>query len=423
MGGTRRSSESPRASRVTRAKQVPRRPQAGRTPSRDDAELQAGDILSVQRARLLSAAIGLLAEEGHEAFSAAAICARAGVSRRTFYEIFHGREACLLAVLEDAEKWATSTIRGLELGDAAWSERMRMGLWAILCLVEREPALARVCLIESQRAGTRVQAERARIVRRLVELVDEGRSQSGARASAATPLTAEALVGAVSGVIATRLTDARSKNVKTGEGVKAGAGVTGLTPARSKGAKAGASPDVCALLGELAGMIVLPYLGPAAARREHHRQLPEAPALGGQASGVHTVSPDLFAGLKMRLTYRTARVLAATAQLAKDGSGASNKQIGQHAGIADQGQISKLLRRLQTHGLIVNTADEMAGARGEANNWRLTGAGGRLAHGIATEALQARTTRGASQPRAARDALQVGTTHESAGKARGGRRG
>lgn len=415
MGGMRRSSGSPRASRARHATQPP---QAGRARERDDAELQTGDILSVQRARLLSAAIGLLAEEGHEAFSAAAICARAGVSRRTFYEIFHGREACLLAVLEDAEKWATSTIRGLALGEASWGERMRMGLWAILCLAEREPALARVCLIESQRAGTRVQAERARIVRRLVELVDEGRSQSGARASAATPLTAEALVGAVSGVIATRLTDARSKNVKTGK-----AGVAGLTAARGNGAKAGASPDVCALLGELTGMIVLPYLGPAAARREHNRPLPAAPASDSPGAGMHTVSPDLFAGLTLRLTYRTARVLTATAQLAKDGSGASNRQIGEHAGISDQGQISKLLRRLQTHGLIVNTADEMAGARGEANSWKLTSAGTRLVDGIATEALQARTARDASQARTGHDALQARTTHESAGKTRRARRG
>lgn len=355
---------------------------ASRARKLADTVPQTGDILSVQRARLLSAAIGLLAEEGHEAFSAAAICARAGVSRRTFYEIFHDREACLLAILADAETWARGVIRGLALDGAAWSERMRMGLWALLCLAEREPALARVCLVETQRAGAQVQAERARILQLLVELVDEGRSQGGVRGAAMTSLTAEALVGAISGVIATRLTDTSRQ-----------------------GSEAGRRSDLRALLGELTAMIVLPYMGPAATRREHNRPLPQTPAMDSPGGEMHTVSPDLFAGLTMRLTYRTARVLAATAQLASDGLGASNKQIGQHAGISDQGQISKLLRRLQAHGLVVNTIEETAGARGEANSWRLTSTGGRLAHGIATESPQARTT------------------HQTAGKTSGTRRG
>lgn len=369
MGGARRHPQVSRTSGALRTRKLANTDQPAR------------GILSVQRARLLSAAIGLLAEEGHEAFSAAAICARAGVSRRTFYEIFHDREACLLAILADAETWTRGVIGGLALEDAAWSERMRTGLWAILCLAEREPALARVCLVETQRAGAQVQAERARILQLLVELVDEGRFQGGARGAAMTSLTAEALVGAISGVIATRLTDTSGQDAEA------------------------ARLDVRALLGELTAMIVLPYMGPAAARREHNRPRPQTPAMDGEGAGTHTVSPDLFAGLTMRLTYRTARVLAATAQLARDGSGASNKQIGERAGISDQGQISKLLRRLQAHGLVVNAAEATSGARGEANSWRLTTTGGRLAHGIAVEASHARTT------------------HETAGKARGARRG
>ncbi|HEY1687306.1 MAG TPA: TetR/AcrR family transcriptional regulator [Solirubrobacteraceae bacterium] len=370
MGGARQHPQASRKSGASHARELA------------DTAPQAGDILSVQRARLLSAAVGLLAEEGHEAFSAAAICARAGVSRRTFYEIFHDREACLLAILVDAETWTREVIRGLALEEAAWSERMRIGLWAILCLAEREPALARICLVETQRAGAQVQAERARILQLLAELVDEGRMQGGARGAAMTSLTAEALVGAISGVISTRLTHTAGQD-----------------------AEAGMRSDLRALLGELTAMIVLPYVGPAATRRERNRPLPQTPAMDSPGTEIHTVRPDQFAGLTTRLTYRTVRVLVATAQLARDGSGASNKQIGDHAGISDQGQISKLLRRLQEHGLIVNAVEDKAGARGEANSWRLTSTGGRLAHGIATEASHARTT------------------HEAVGKTRGTRRG
>ena len=52
----------------------------------------------------------------------------------------------------------------------------------------------------------------------------------------------------------------------------------------------------------------------------------------------------------MRLTYRTSRVLAGVAELGGRGSDPSNRQVGEYAGIADAGQVSKLLRRLERLG-------------------------------------------------------------------------
>jgi DNA-binding IclR family transcriptional regulator len=73
--------------------------------------------------------------------------------------------------------------------------------------------------------------------------------------------------------------------------------------------------------------------------------------------------------LDMRLTYRTARVLEAIAVM----PGASNVEIGARAGIADAGQISKLLARLTRLGLIENSGEGWV--RGAANAWRLTASG------------------------------------------------
>jgi DNA-binding MarR family transcriptional regulator len=39
-----------------------------------------------------------------------------------------------------------------------------------------------------------------------------------------------------------------------------------------------------------------------------------------------------------------------------DCSGVSNREIGEYAGINDQGQVSKLLARLEEHGLVENTS-------------------------------------------------------------------
>ena len=110
-------------------------------------------------------------------------------------------------------------------------------------------------------------------------------------------------------------------------------------------------------------MIVQPYLGPAAARRELERPVPEptpAVADGGK---------DPFKGLSIRFTYRTARVLATIAE----DSGASNRTIADSAGIGDDGQMSRLLRRLRDAGLIENLGE--GHTRGEPNAWWLTDRG------------------------------------------------
>jgi DNA-binding IclR family transcriptional regulator len=73
----------------------------------------------------------------------------------------------------------------------------------------------------------------------------------------------------------------------------------------------------------------------------------------------------------MRLTYRTLRALNAIA----DHPGASNRAIGQAAEAYDQGQISKLLSRLEKLGLVQNTAGGGHRPTGEPNAWRLTSRG------------------------------------------------
>jgi chromosome segregation and condensation protein ScpB len=78
----------------------------------------------------------------------------------------------------------------------------------------------------------------------------------------------------------------------------------------------------------------------------------------------------------MRLTYRTVRVLLAIASQPDS----SNRQVATAAGIADQGQISKLLARLYTLGLIQNAGRDPA--KGEPNAWSLTPRGHDVTHAI-----------------------------------------
>jgi AcrR family transcriptional regulator/DNA-binding MarR family transcriptional regulator len=293
-------------------------------------------VLEIQRSRLLVGAVGAIEEHGYGAVTVAQITARARVSRRTFYELFDDREACLAALLEDVlstlEEELTSTgLEGLE-----WRERVRSALSAILSYFDREPALARVCVVEALRGGQQLLGRREEILKRLAGALDEGRTVAGQRGRDCSPLTAEGLVGAAFGIVHARLLRKHSKPL------------LGLVP-------------------ELMGMFVLPYLGPAAARREQTR--PTANVSASARSGPwrgRVRSEDPLQGLQMRLTYRTARVLDCIAEQ----PGVSNRQVADLAGIHDQGQVSKLLMRLQRLGLVTNTGE--GHSKGEPNRWSLT---------------------------------------------------
>ena len=84
------------------------------------------------------------------------ITGRARVSRRTFYELFGNREECLAAVLEDVVGAIGGEIAAAGFERLAWRERVRGGLWAILSFFDREPALARVCVVQALRGGPEV---------------------------------------------------------------------------------------------------------------------------------------------------------------------------------------------------------------------------------------------------------------------------
>jgi DNA-binding MarR family transcriptional regulator len=107
-------------------------------------------------------------------------------------------------------------------------------------------------------------------------------------------------------------------------------------------------------------MIVHPYLGPSAARKELERPVPTPPR------ATRRTGADPFRDLPIRFTYRTARVLAT---IATDPE-ASNRHIADSSGIADEGQMSRLLRRLEGCGLIENQSE--GHTRGEPNAWTLT---------------------------------------------------
>jgi AcrR family transcriptional regulator len=297
-------------------------------------------VEEIQRSRLLAAAAAVIDEFGYAQASVQRITGRARVSRRTFYELFGNREACLVALVDEVVGRVERELAAAGLEGLSWCERVRGGLWTILSFLDSEPVLARICVVQALRGGPRTLERRERILGRLAAVIDEGRGE-GPRGAECTVVTAEGLVGGAFGVVYARL-------------------------------RSGGGEPLTGLLEELMGMIALQYLGPRVARRERQRPAP-APCRVSRESARESARVEPLGEVPMRLTYRTARVLECIAAR----PGASNRVVAEHAGIFDAGQISKLLRRLERLGLVVNGG---AGhVRGEPNAWRLTPVGERVA--------------------------------------------
>jgi AcrR family transcriptional regulator len=297
-------------------------------------------VAEIQRSRLLAATVATIQELGYERTTVARITRRATVSRRTFYELFENREDCIAGVLRGAASELQSELEAEGVLGLAWRERMRRGLWTILCFLDREPLLARVVVVDTQSGSGTVLAAREAIIRRLVAFVDEGRREK--TATDCSELTAEGVLGATVAIVYQALTR--------------------QNPARDGRRR----EPLSGLFSELLGSILLPYLGHAATRREQARPALAPPAASLSPERPMLLGSDPLAGLQMRVTYRTARVLEGVSEH----TGVSNRQIADYAGISDQGQVSKLLTRLERLGLLQNTG---AGhIKGEPNAWRLT---------------------------------------------------
>jgi AcrR family transcriptional regulator len=302
-------------------------------------------VSEVQRTRLIAAAVEVVGEHGYSGMTVARVTSRAGVSRRTFYDLFSDREDCFGTVFEEAVEHASLVARDAASRGDSWQERLRCGLTGLLGLFTDEPMLGSLVVVDALAAGPKVLERRARALARLSEVVDEGRSQIGPGHGPA-PLTAEGVVGAVLAVVHARLLESDRR-------------------------------ALVELLNPLMSMIVLPYLGQAAAARELRRATPTLRRVSRPSQG------DLLDGLQMRLTYRTLRVLTAIATH----PGSSNRAVAHSAGVHDQGQISKLLTRLEHLGLIHNTGQ--GPAKGEPNAWALTARGQEVERVVTQEADRA----------------------------------
>jgi AcrR family transcriptional regulator len=320
------------------------------------------EVDDFQRARIVSAMVEVASELGYIGAAVAPVVARAGVSRRTFYELFDGREECFLAAFEWGVGQAREVVVEAYASQRSWRDRVRHGLAALLALLDAEPELARVCVIEALGAGKLVLRRRAQLLDELSAALDAEAPQ-GRGAGEKPLLTAEGVVGGALSVLHGRLI--------AHSGTPHGGGQAGEQRVGEEGAD-GRPAATIQLHGQLMALIALPYLGPRIAGEELTRAAPDVPKREVAAVRVDgSRGGRLLERLDMRLTYRTVRCLVFIAEH----PGSSNREIAQGAEVPDEGQTSKLLARLVRLELIANS---QAHGPGFPNRWTLTAHGAQV---------------------------------------------
>jgi AcrR family transcriptional regulator len=168
----------------------------GRGTPREEAERN-------QRERLFAALVATVDEKGYEATTVADLVELSGVSRSAFYRHFEDKQACFLAAVEAL---VDPTLQRLadEAGAAAEPQRAQRAFELLIELIVRQPAAAKMCIVEVYAAGPEGAALVDRMMDSATELAQRLLEQAPERRGL-PPELVRSVVGGVQKVIHKRL--------------------------------------------------------------------------------------------------------------------------------------------------------------------------------------------------------------------------
>lgn len=275
----------------------------------------------------------VVAERGLRGTSVKLVTGRAGISSSSFRAVFASLDDCFLALLEQVMTRSTALMVEAFEREPVWQDGVLAALEALLVFLDAEPASARICLVESLAGPPAALQLRASLLEPFSPLIDRGRGAVSADRQPSA-MAAGYAVASVSGILHAQLV-------------------------------AGSAPPFISLLGELAGMVVTPYLGVAAAGREIERGNLRAGELLQQAPA--RPSQERVSIPKEVRHARADRLRLCLAYIAEN-PGVSNQAIASGIDLSHLGQTSKALSRLNKVGLL----RKQPGGAGLPNAWWLT---------------------------------------------------
>jgi AcrR family transcriptional regulator len=134
-------------------------------------------VITNQRERLLDAIAQAGVEKGYAAVTVRDVTERAGVSRRTFYDLFADKEECFIAAYDTVVDRTFATLdTAYALGGPLWPDRVESVLDALLELSAAEPAFAHLVMVDVLAAGRAALERRDAVLRRFAQFLEPGRA-------------------------------------------------------------------------------------------------------------------------------------------------------------------------------------------------------------------------------------------------------
>jgi AcrR family transcriptional regulator len=106
-----------------------------------------------QRLRLALAMVDAVGEHGYHETRVADVIAHAGVSRKTFYELFDNKQHCLLTTFDMISGEAIRRIELAYRGASGWPGRVEAAIGALLSAALENPGALRLSLVEIPAVG------------------------------------------------------------------------------------------------------------------------------------------------------------------------------------------------------------------------------------------------------------------------------
>jgi AcrR family transcriptional regulator len=196
-------------------------------------------VTESQRNRIHQAMIEVVSERGYPETRVVDVIGVAGVSRKTFYELFDSKEDCFLAAYDVLlDNLLDETTNAFESrAGAPWAERVAISLEVLLGHLSQHPDEARFAILEVLAAGPKALARRDSALRQFTGFLESGRSETSVELPGITSL---AVAGGINELLYSEILH----------------GAVARLPSR---------------LPDLMFWVALPFLGPEAASAERER--------------------------------------------------------------------------------------------------------------------------------------------------------
>jgi AcrR family transcriptional regulator len=137
-------------------------------------------VTESQRSRIHQAMIEVVSERGYPETRVVDVIGVAGVSRKTFYELFDSKEDCFLAAYDVllGNLLAEATDAFESKSGTSWAERLAAALEALLEHLAKHPDEARFAIVEVLAAGPKALARRDAALRQFTGFLESGRSET-----------------------------------------------------------------------------------------------------------------------------------------------------------------------------------------------------------------------------------------------------